>query len=127
MHEVLYNNCPDWEESDYDVTEVFNLVIEQLAEANGLIYADIYSAEVGVDWIIDEDHCHANDLGHRIIANRVFEAIVRNCSFVACRMPKEKTLIGHFNSAYGNGPDKPSAVSDTRDVMLDQSAEEGGE
>ena len=107
MHEVLYNKCENWEESDYDVTEVFNVVIKQLAEANGLILADIYSAEVGVDWIIDEDHCHATDLGHRIIANRIFEAIVRNCSFVACRMPKE-TLIGDFNSAYGNGPEKPA-------------------
>ena len=59
-------------------------------------------------WIIDEDHCHPNDLGHRLIANRVFEAIARNCSFVACRMPKE-TLIRAFSGQYGNGPDLPSA------------------
>jgi len=115
MHEVLYSNCEHWEESDYDVTEVFNLVIRQLAESNGVILADVYSAEVGVDWIIDEDHCHPNDLGHRIVANRVFEAIVRNCSFVACRMPKE-TLIEEFASTYGNGPDKPSTVDDARDA-----------
>lgn len=106
MHEVLYTSCENWNQSDYDVTEVFNLVIQQIAEANHFILADIYGAEVGVDWIIDMDHCHANDLGHRIIANRVFEAIVRNCSFVACRMPKE-TLIHEFVSQYGNGPEKP--------------------
>ena len=109
MHEVLYHNCEHWEESSYEVTEVYNLIIQQLAEANGLILADIYSAEVGVDWIIDQDHCHPNDLGHRIIANRVFEAIVRNCSFVACRMPRE-TLIHDFSGTYGNGPDRPSPV-----------------
>lgn len=109
MHEMLYSNCEHWEQSDYDVTEVFNVVIRQLAEANGLILADVYSAEVGVDWIIDEDHCHPNDLGHRIVANRVFEAIVRNCSFVACRMPKE-TIIQEFHSTCGNGPDRPSAA-----------------
>jgi len=107
MHEVLYDHCPHWEESSYDLTEVYNLVIEQFAKASDLILADVYAAEVGVDWIIDQDHCHPNDLGHRLIANRVFEAIVRNCSFVACRMPKE-TIIGQFGSQYGNGPDRPS-------------------
>ncbi len=106
-HEYLYTHCEHWEDSSYELTEVFNLVIEQLAEANDLILADVYSAEVGVDWIIDEDHCHANDLGHRIIANRVFEAIVRNCSFVARQMPRA-SLIRHFASRYGNGPDRPS-------------------
>jgi len=108
MHEVLYSNCPHWESSNYDVTEVYNLVIKQIAEANNLILADVYEAEVGVDWIIDMDHCHPNDLGHRIIANRVFEAIVRNCSFVANTIPEE-TLISRFAGQYGNGPDKPAA------------------
>lgn len=119
MHEFLYSNCEHWEESNYDVTEVYNLIIKQLGEANGLILADVYSAEIGVDWIIDPDHCHPNNLGHRLIANRVFEAIVRNCSFVSCRMPKE-SLIQHFAEKYGNGPDKPSSVTDTEDVMLDR-------
>ena len=108
MHEILYSRCEHWEESSYDVTDVYNLVIRQIAEANGLILADVYSAEIGVDWIIDEDHCHPNDLGHRIIANRVFEAVVRNCSFVARQMPKT-SLIQSFVDKYGNGPDRPSS------------------
>ena len=108
MREVCYG-FENWDRSDYNVTDVFNLVIEQLAEANDLILADVYAAGVGVDWIIDEDQCHANDLGHRMFANRVFEAIVRNCSFVAARMPKE-TLIRHFAERHGNGPDKPGAI-----------------
>jgi hypothetical protein len=58
-------------------------------------------------WIIDHDNVHTNDLGHRIIANKVFEAIVRNCSFVARTMP-ETTLIREFFSKYGNGPERPS-------------------
>ena len=104
MHEALYSQSP-WEHSDYEVTEVYNLVTRQLAEANGLIYADVYAAEVGVDWIIDADHCHPNDLGHRLVAHRVFEAIARNCTFVARTMPRE-TLIQQFAEAYGNGPER---------------------
>ena len=104
MHEVIYRH-EHWAESSYDVTEIYNLLIQQLAEANNCILADAYAAEVGVDWIIDQDHCHPNDLGHRLIANRVFEAITRSCSFVAIQMPKE-TLIRQFASRYGNGPDR---------------------
>lgn len=80
MHEEFYKNCEGWDKSDYDITEEFNLVIKQLAQKNNLIYADIYSAQSGVDWAVCADHCHPNDLGHRLIANRVFEAIARNCS-----------------------------------------------
>ena len=110
MHEVLYDREP-WHQSNYEVTEVYNEVIRQIAEANGLILADIYSAKIGVDWIIDNDHCHPNDLGHRLIANRVFEAIVRNCSFVARQMPEE-TLIRKISGQHGNGPDRAVTVRD---------------
>ena len=123
VHEILYTQCEHWKESSYDGTEVYNLVIEQLAQANGLILADVYSAEVGVDWIIDQDHCHPNDLGHRIIANRVFEAIVRNCSFVARTMPKT-SLIGAFAEKYGNGPLRPSAGGRTVDAMVEKTVGE---
>lgn len=105
MHEVLYDH-EVWGHSDYNVTDVYNVVIEQIARGNDVILADVYAAEKGVDWIIDEDHCHPNDLGHRLIANRIFEAIVRNSTFVARTMPKE-TLIQQFVGEYGNGPDRP--------------------
>lgn len=111
MHEFFYKNCPGWEQSSYEVTEVFNLAIDQLAKSNDLILADVYSAEAGVDWIIDNDHCHPNDLGHFLIANRVFEAIARNCSFVARTMPEE-SLIWKFNHRYGNGPEIVRSLTD---------------
>ena len=114
MHEVLYKNCPHWEESDYERTEVFNLVIRQIAEANDLILADVYSAEAGVDWFVDHDHCHPNDLGHCIIANRIFESIARNCSLVALTMPDEP-LIEAFTERCGNGPDRPGGEAIRRD------------
>lgn len=109
MREVVYS-IPRWDSSNYDGTDVYNLMIRQVAEKNGLILADIYAAEVGVDWIIDGGGCHANDLGHRLIAHRVFEAIARNCSFVA------RTLLGkspqkEFVPRYGMGPDRPGPQS----------------
>lgn len=80
MHEDFYKSCEGWNESDLEITEEFNLIIRQLAEKNHLILADVYSAQKGVDWAVCDDHCHPNDLGHRLIANKVFESIMRNCS-----------------------------------------------
>jgi len=117
MHETRYTNCKNWEESNYEVTDVFNRVIREIAEKNGVILADIYSAERGVDWIVDPDHCHPNDLGHRIIANRVFEAVVRNCSLVARQRPKT-SLAFPFVEKYGNGPETPSTSDITEDVVV---------
>jgi lysophospholipase L1-like esterase len=119
MHEVKYASSAHWNQSNYETTDIFNRVIQQLAEANDLILADIYAAEKGVDWIIDPDHCHPNDLGHRLIANRVFEAIVRSCSFVARQMPKN-TMLDQFADQYGNGPNRPSTSFKTIDTNISE-------
>lgn len=82
MHEEFYHSCKGWDKSNYSIAEEFNIIIKHLAEKNNLIYVDVYSVQGGVDWLVCEDHCHPNDLGHRIIADKVFEAIARNCSFL---------------------------------------------
>ena len=93
MHEVLYNNCPHWEESDYSVTEVYNLVIRQIAQEYDALVADIWSAEGQAPWVISADTVHANDLGYTLIGNRVFETVATNCSGAAAaiRTPEEET------------------------------------
>lgn len=78
MHEEFYSDCQYWDHSNYEITEEFNLIIRQLAEKNGLIFADVYSAQKGLDWAVCPDHCHPNDLGHLLIANKVFESIIRS-------------------------------------------------
>lgn len=105
MHEAFYSKCENWDKSDYDITEEYNLIIKQLATKYNAIYADIYASQFGVDWFVDNDDCHPNDLGHRIIANKVFEAIARNCSFLTS--DSETTLGIAFDNKYGSGPDKP--------------------
>ena len=109
LHEAGYNAHEDWGHSNYDLTDVYNLVIRQLAENNGLVFADVYAAQSGVDWFVDPDHVHPNDLGHFVIANRVFEAIARSCSLVARTSPGE-TRISSFGQTYGGGPDRPGNV-----------------
>ncbi len=81
MHEEFYHSCENWNYSDYDLTEEYNLIIRQLAIKNNLIYADVYAVQSGLEQAVCEDHCHPNDLGHFIIANKIFEAIVRSQEF----------------------------------------------
>ena len=117
MHASAYE-MKGWNYSNYSVTEEFNQIIADLAKKNGLILVDVWSAEKGVDWIIGKDRVHPNDLGHRLIANRVFEAIARNCSFVTGAIPKQSGFR-NFVREYGNGPDRPSSRRKIRDVTPD--------
>jgi len=114
MHESAYR-MKGWHYSNYGVTEEFNNAIAELARENGLILADIWTAEKGVDWLVDKDRVHPNDLGHRLIAHRVFEAIARNCSFVTDTLPNDSSFPS-FVTKYGNGPDRPSSTNTTKDV-----------
>jgi len=82
-HMSAYDLYPPYNVGSVAATEVFNLVIRQLAEENGCILADIWAAQGQADWVVHPDTVHANDLGHLLIGNRVFEAIATHCSGVA--------------------------------------------
>ena len=85
-HMSAYDWYPPFDVGSIAATEVFNLVIHQLAEKHGCILADIWAAEGRADWVIHPDTVHANDLGHLLIAHRVFEAIATHCSGVATQV-----------------------------------------
>lgn len=80
---------PPYNVGSKEATEVYNTVIRQLADKNDCLLADIYDAEGCADWAIHPDTVHANKLGHRLIANRVFEVIVKNCSGAAAKVAED--------------------------------------
>jgi lysophospholipase L1-like esterase len=84
---VYYMTAYDWY-PPYDIgsiaaTEEYNRAIAQMAETHGCLLADIWAAEGQADWAIHPDTVHANDLGHLLIAHRVFETIATHCSGIA--------------------------------------------
>jgi lysophospholipase L1-like esterase len=83
---TAYDLYPPYDIGSISATAVFNLVIGQLAEECGCILADIWAAEGQADWAIHPDTVHANNLGHLLIGNRVFEAIATHCSGAAKRI-----------------------------------------
>ncbi len=84
----MYDLYPPYNRGSVMMSEVFNLVIRKLAEEHDCILADIWDAEGQADWVMHPDTVHANDLGHKLIGNRVFEAIAKNCSGVATRITR---------------------------------------
>ena len=77
---------------DLDTFKRFNKGIARLAKASDCLYVDLLDAYGETDWMIHYDGVHANDLGHRIVANRLFEVLAQNCSCLAVGTKKaEKT------------------------------------
>ena len=88
-YQSRYDLYPPFNVGSREAAEIYNLAIRQLAEKHDCILADIWAAEGQADWVIHPDTVHANDLGHTLIANRVYEAIAVNCSGVAGRLTQE--------------------------------------
>jgi lysophospholipase L1-like esterase len=88
-HMSAYEYYAPYDVGSVEATQVYNFVIQQLAEEHGCILADIWAAEGLADWVVHPDTVHANDLGHLLIGHRVFEAIVTRCSGVASRVTAE--------------------------------------
>ena len=83
---TAYDLYPPYNVGSVAATEVYNLVIRQLADQHGCIVADIWAAQGQADWVVHPDTVHANDLGHLLIGHRVFEAIATRCSGVAAKV-----------------------------------------
>jgi len=78
-----------WSKGNREKTELYNLAIRQIAEMHDLPYADVYDAQGCAEWVVDIDGVHANNLGHRLIANRIFGVIAKNCSCLAVKAFRE--------------------------------------
>jgi len=44
---------------------------------------DLLSTYREADWTVHRDGVHANDVGHRLVANKVLEVLISNCSGLA--------------------------------------------
>jgi lysophospholipase L1-like esterase len=75
---------PEWGHASVEALRQYNEAIRALAERTDCLFVDLLSAYDQAPWLVHHDGCHANDLGHRVVANRVFEVLAANCSGLAC-------------------------------------------
>ena len=59
-------------------TRAYNLAIEKLAVRNHAMLADVHGAMGERDFLVHPDGVHPNDLGHAVIAGKVFETLVKS-------------------------------------------------
>ncbi|MCH2212646.1 MAG: SGNH/GDSL hydrolase family protein [Fuerstiella sp.] len=74
---------PHWNKATLQQFHVFNEVTSQVAANKDCLFVDLLSAYGNANWLVHHDAVHANDLGHRIVANKVFEVLASNCSGLA--------------------------------------------
>ena len=79
-YQTAYDRFPPWDVGSLESHELFNLCLEQVAEEQGVLFSDVYSACKGAEWMMHPDSVHYNDLGMVICAHRIFETIARHCS-----------------------------------------------
>ncbi len=80
---TAFDRYVPYDRAGLEVLTLYNDGLEQLAAACGALYADVFASQDASPWMIDADGVHANDLGHLVIANRVFEVLAQHCSCLA--------------------------------------------
>ena len=58
----------------------YNQAIEEVAGDIGCLFCDIYAAYGEASWALHTDGLHSNDLGHRLVANTIFQTLAQHCS-----------------------------------------------
>lgn len=75
--------APSWSHGSVELFHQYNEATRQLAERLDCLFVNLLSAYGEANWLVHHDGVHANDLGHRIVANRIFEVLASNCSGLA--------------------------------------------
>ena len=79
-----WKSYPPYDRGSVELTQEYNACIRRLAERFGCIVADAWASEGGLeggaDWLIHPDGVHANRIGNKLIAHRIFEAIAHHAS-----------------------------------------------
>ena len=74
-----------WGKADLATVLSFNEAVAGVATAEACLYVDVLRASGEADWLVHYDGVHANDLGHRVIANAIFNVLAQSCSGLSLR------------------------------------------
>lgn len=72
-----------WSHANLEFFHLYNGAIKQVAHECDCLFVDLLESYREVDWLVHHDGVHPNDLGHRIVANKIFEVLAANCSGLA--------------------------------------------
>ncbi len=81
-HMTGFNRYPPRDQGSLLFTEHYNQAIKELASEHNIPLANVWKSMNCKDHLIHEDGVHANELGHQIIANTVFNTIATETDFL---------------------------------------------
>ena len=64
-----------------------------IARAKQCLFVDVLAACDDAPWLVHFDGVHANDIGHLVVSNRIFETLVQNGSGPAIRTKQQEKEI----------------------------------
>ena len=75
--------APHWSKSTMEDFYAFDNVISGIARSKDCLFVELLEAYGGAPWLIHYDGVHANDLGHLVVATKIFQVLVSSCSGLA--------------------------------------------
>ncbi len=83
---TAYDRWPPYDRANLATFMGFNCALRRMAEECDVLYADVFASQGMAHWMIDpENGVHPNNLGHRVIADRIFGVLAQNCSCLSQR------------------------------------------
>ena len=74
---------PDWNKATLETFHEYNDATRDVAQCNECLFVDLLAAYDNAPWLVHHDGVHANDLGHRVVANEIFRVLATHCSGLA--------------------------------------------
>ena len=83
---TAYDRWPPYDRANLATLMGFNRALETMSAECDVLYADVFAAQGMAGWMIDpENGVHPNNLGHHVIADRIFGVLAQNCSCLSQR------------------------------------------
>jgi len=68
--------------------------MQGLAERRSCLFVNLYALTEDCLWLMNDDQCHFNDAGHRVMGQAVFNCIASNCSFLGRKSIRQAREAG---------------------------------
>ncbi len=75
--------APHFGHGSLEICRAYNDRTAHLARSTDCLFVDLLAAYDEAEWMVHGDGCHANDLGHLVVANEIFKVLAQNCSGLA--------------------------------------------
>ena len=72
-----------WTKANLEIFHEYVKGIDTVARAENCLFVDLLEASGHASWTVHFDGIHQSDLGHRIVANRMFEVLATHCTGLA--------------------------------------------